>query len=173
MVMAQKQEYDLILRIRPDLSIRFLAFDWNDLVSLRESPVVFAERPYGVHYGALLAGDQFAVGGVEPMRMYSETAVRAPKVSRFHLAKYPRALTGHVSLAQNCWMHGVDVRKCPIKFGSLEHPSPLSARVIEECLLIDSETRMDSVDRNLLTAIAADLRLDRQTNHNPIDGCAS
>lgn len=158
MVEASGQEFDLILRIRPDKPVTLVGFDWRDMVTAtHDRPLIYAETAFGIHYGALMMGDQFAIGAPAASRVYARTASRSPAITRFDLLKHHRALTGHVSLAQNCWLHGIDVRKVPMRFGKLQDPEPLSAIAIRDALKRDSAGRDDRFDKQLIAANAADL----------------
>ena len=157
MVEASGQEFDLIMRIRPDKPVALVGFDWRDMVTAtRDQPLLYAETAFGVHYGALLIGDQFAIGAPAASRIYARTASRSPAITRFDLLKHHRELTGHVSLAQNCWLHGIDVRRVPMRFGKLQDPEPLSAIDIRDALQRDTAGREDQFDRQLTAANAAD-----------------
>lgn len=158
MVEASGEEFDLILRIRPDKPVQLVGFDWRDmLAATRDRPLLYTETALAVHYGALLIGDQFALGGVAASRLYARTASRSDAIARFDLLKFPQKLTGHVSQAQMCWLHGVEVRKVPMRFGTLQDPEPLSATEIRDALRIDCAGREHHFDRQLIAANAADL----------------
>ena len=158
--MAQEsgEEYDLILRMRPDKPIVAVAFDWADmLTAARARPVLYCETAIGVHYGALLMGDQFALGAPGPSALYAETWSRTVALRKLDLFKFEPELTGHSSMAQSCWLHGVDVRKVPVKFGKFQEAQPLSASVIRQTLAQDAAGRMDRIDDRFVKANAADL----------------
>ena len=102
-------------------------------------------------------GDQFAIGAPAAMRVYSSTVRHSSRLSQLRLSEFHQQLTGHVSVAQTCWFHGIEVRKAPFKFGHLQHPKPLSLDEIAHCLEHDSISRSDASDRILLRAIQKDL----------------
>ena len=103
-----------------------------------------------MHYGALLVGDQFALGAPDPARIYAQTASRSDELSRFEMLKFHKALTGHVSHAQVCWLHGIEMRKVPVRFGKLQEAEPLSAAAIRAALAADSAGRDNHIDRQLV-----------------------
>ena len=159
MAEASGEEFDLVIRIRPDKPVEILALDWRDLVgATRGQALLYSETPMGVHFGALEIGDQFAVGGMDASRIYHETWSRAPRLAAFGLRMFHPEFTGHVSLAQICWLHGIEVRKAPIRFGKLQDPEALGADAIRIALLADAAARGDSMDRRLIAANEQDLR---------------
>lgn len=158
MAAASGEEFDLVIRLRPDKPIRFLGFDWSDMVAATRGRTLFAETAMGVHYGSIAVGDQLALGSFETSRIYARTASEAPRLWNFDLMKLDPEFVGHITLAHICWLHGLAVRKVPIKFGPLQDPEPVSAPTIARCLHEDSAGRMDGPDRRLLAAVASDLR---------------
>lgn len=150
-------DFDLILRIRPDLSIRDLAFSWSALrAALKDAPLLFAERGYGLHYGMLMIGDQFAIGSPDAMKVYANTWTTFPNLAARNFHKVPAVFTGHVSLAQTCWLQGLDVRRAPVRFGSLEDAAKLSARDCMSAMETDSTGTSD--DLKLLAAASVDIQ---------------
>lgn len=147
--------FDLFMRIRPDLSIKLRGFDWWDLCdACSAKPVVFAEKPYGVHYGGLMIGDQCAVASRDAMKIYADTWVNFPKYAAAELAACPTSFSGHVSLALSCWIGGVDVQKLPVRFAKLEEPRRLSIQDTLDALRADS--RRDDMDEQLIQAALRD-----------------
>jgi hypothetical protein len=157
MAEASGQQFDLIVRIRPDKPVKLVGMNWNDMREEGRQPRLYSENAMGVHYGALEIGDQFVVGGPDAARVYHETWSRAGSISRFGLRMFHHELTGHVSLAQMCWLHGVEVRRAPVRFGPLQDPEPISASAISAALAADSNGRMDDIDRRLIAANGLDL----------------
>lgn len=157
LMMAGGGRFDLVVRIRPDLAIRNAGFDWRDMArAAAERPLVFTERPYGVHYGNLMIGDQFAVGSPDAMARYASAWQLYPQLAREGLTGCPPEFTGHVSLAQACWMHGLETVKAPIRFGRLHEPERLASAAILAALEEDAAARMDAIDRELIAAVRAD-----------------
>ena len=57
------QEYDLIIRIRPDKPIELAAFEPREMRRIcHERPLLFADYAQGLHYADPCIGDQFAIG---------------------------------------------------------------------------------------------------------------
>ncbi|WP_421782120.1 hypothetical protein [Kiloniella litopenaei] len=150
-------EFDVVVRIRPDKPITAVAFDWPDLVdALKATPCLYGETQMGTHYGALLMGDQFAVGLPGVSRVYSTTYSQSREFFQHQLYKMEPRLTGHSSFAQICWLHGIEVRKVPIKFGDFREAEKMPAQEIRHALERDCANRMDKNDNRLLAAISAD-----------------
>jgi len=149
-------EFDLILRIRPDLEVKQAAFDWADMhAACLARPALFAEKPFGQQYGHLFSGDQFAIARPEVMRIYAETWTRFPALAQAGLAGMPAGFEGHVSLAMTCWTAGIEMQRAPVRFGALLEAEPLSSRAILAALQADD--RGEGLDRALIAAVRADL----------------
>ena len=148
--------FDLHMRLRPDLAMGLVGFDWRDLKeACAARPVLFAEKPYGLHYANLMIGDQCAVASPQVMALYAGTWDSFPDLAQAGLARCPEAFTGHVSLALTAWCHGIAVERLPIRFGTLQDASPLGTAQILAALEADS--RGDAEDQQLLAAARADL----------------
>jgi len=159
MALFSGSEYDLIMRLRPDLPIKYLGFSWRELREFcHATPTLLADHAEGVHYANLMIGDQFAIGATEPMRIYSTTWTRYPRVAANNLLQCPKTFVGHVSLAQICWLHGIDVKRVPISFGDLQEPERLSSKSILHSLQEDAAGRMNRMDGELLDAVSMDLQ---------------
>lgn len=160
-VLSSGERFDLIVRIRPDKPAALVGFDWADMVhATARAPLIYCESAMGVHYANLSMGDQFAVGSADAMRVYAETFSRADGLSRFGLHLFHRELTGHVSLAHMCWLHGIAVHRAPVRFGPFQDPAPLSSAIILAALETDSFGRNDAMDRKLIDAVARDISAD-------------
>lgn len=151
------QKYDLILRIRPDVPIPFIGFDWKDIYNYCYSdPVIFADSAYGVHYMNLMIGDQFAVGRPEVMDIYTDTWNIYPKLGRGNFFGCPNEFKGHVSLALTCWTSGINVKKIPMKKGALKDSENMNVNKIFEAINTDATGRSFSSDEKLLGLLRRD-----------------
>lgn len=158
MVDGSGQEYDLMLRIRPDKAMRLLAGTWADICRTASDGLrLFTDLPMGAHCGCLMIGDQFALGRPETMRIYGQTYADALVLESRGLLDVSSFLQGHVSLARQCWLHGVHVHKFPARFGGLQEFAPLASAAILEQLRRDAEGRNDSTDRLLMDAVSRDI----------------
>ena len=159
LVAESGREYDLIVRLRPDLPIRMVAFDAGELERFcHQRPVIFADHAGGHQYSHPMIGDQMAIGAPGPMRIYVGTRTTHRELARNGLLQVSPVIAGHSSLAQVCWLHGIAVERVPIRFGKLEAPAPLTGREILALLEDDARDRMDGTDHQLIEAVAADLR---------------
>ena len=152
------ENYDLILRIRPDYGVRYIAFSWRDLATVcRKKSVVWADRALSVHYGRPMIGDQIAVGYPNAMEQYAETWESYPSLARLDLAAASEKFAGHVSLAQATWLSGLVVQRLPVGGIGLLEAERLSSAKIVEALKFDASGRNDEVDRRLIEAACWDL----------------
>jgi hypothetical protein len=146
-------QFDLVVRIRPDLPIRRRVFDWRHLSDrCAASPVIFTERGYGQQYGHLMIGDQFAVGNPRSMALYCSAWSAAPPLFAAGGLSVSVPFVGHATLAEVCWLSGLDVRRVPMQFGSLLDMEPLCAEVVRQAIESDAAGRMDDIDRCLIEA---------------------
>jgi hypothetical protein len=152
----QSGEFDLLMRIRPDLGLRDIGFSWRDLLdTARSGPVLFAEKGYGIHFGGLMIGDQCAIATPQTMQIYADTWTLFPDLVPLGFAKMPGQFTGHVSLAQTCWLNGLDVVRAPIRFGQLYEARKLS--VAETIAALENDSTGAKDDLILLAAARSDL----------------
>lgn len=148
--------FDLVVRIRPDLPVRRRAFDWRHLREwCADTPVIFTERGYGQQYGHLMIGDQFAVGNPHSMSIYSKAWSNAPMLFESRALSTTHPFVGHATLAEVCWLSGLDVRRIPLQFGSLLDMEPLSWHLTRRAVEADAADRMDDIDRCLIEAASA------------------
>lgn len=153
MMEASGAEFDLVLRIRPDKPVAAVAFDWAGMAAaVRDRPLLYCEAAMGVHYGALLIGDQFAIGAPGASRVYADTWSRSDELRQLDLHRLDRHFNPHTTMAYVCWLHGVEIRKVPIKFGHFQDAEPLAANEIREALARDGGGRMDAFDLRLIAA---------------------
>lgn len=158
-------EYDLRMRLRPDLALRLPGFLWGALRrACARAPVIFADGGYGMHYGGLIIGDQVAVGAPETMTRYADTWTTHAELARCGAAGVPKRLTGHVSLAQTCWYANIAVQNLPFRRGALLDAQPLSSARVLAALEEDAAGRHDAVDAALIGAARADLAA---SGHHP------
>lgn len=154
---AGAADADLIVRLRPDLPLRLRGFAWPDLAAAaRAAPILWAEKPHGLHYDLLMMGDQCAVGAPATMAVLAGTWERFPEIgalaARGRLAPCPADFAGHASLALTCWLHGIAARRLPAGFGPLRDAAPMSAA--DTLAALES----DGADPTLLAAARADTK---------------
>ncbi len=146
--------FDLHLRLRPDLATRLRAFDWRDMTAAcRARPVLYAEKPPGLHYGVLMQGDQFALAAPATMQAFADAWHRLPPFGRADFAGCPSRFTGHTSLAFCAWIQGIAVERAPVKFGSLQEAGNGLAEILNA---LEADSRGDVTDHRLIAAARAD-----------------
>lgn len=155
-------EFDLFVRLRPDLEVKVAPFDWRDLLDAVQSrPVVYTEKMPGLHYGNLMVGDQCAIAAPAVMATYAGAWESFPELAGAGLGGCPREFTGHVSLALTCWFQGIAMEKAPVRFGTLIEAAPMSSVEIHSALKFDlADGRpADRTDERLLAAVRQDIGL--------------
>lgn len=156
---GQGKDYDLVIRIRPDIMLGYVGFGWGDLLHrCRSESLLFAEAGMSSNYALPMMGDIIAIGVPETMRVYAGTYGLHPELSAQGLLSCPPSPAGHASLAYNCWLHGIRVEKLPVKLGSLMDPQSLSSATILDAVSHDAASRDDAWDRSMLAAVRQDLR---------------
>lgn len=155
---ASDKEYDLVVRLRPDKAIHALQASWSQIHRLLKTPnVVLAELGYGLHFGDLMLGDQFAIGTQENMSRFNCAYEMALTEANDGLIDLNKDLKGHTSLASHCLFNHLKVGKFPAHFGGLLTAKNLPSSVIKELIIQDAMQRMDSVDHALINAVNKDL----------------
>jgi tetratricopeptide (TPR) repeat protein len=154
-------DYDLMIRIRPDKSIRGArAFDWESVSSIsREERRLFCDMPPTTSPpGYFEIGDQFAVGAPSPMAAYARAWSITRDADAGKLYGMPRGYRGHVNLATSTLHSGVMVDHFQfIDFGAELDPDRPTCREIFTLLQNDIEAReADATDRALLAAAELD-----------------
>lgn len=140
--------YDLAIRIRPDFSVSFVAFNWVDILDYcRTEPVIFADCPLGTQYMTCMMGDQFAVSTPDTLDIYANTWDIYPKISHQKLLGCNNNFVGHASIAITCWIHKIKIQKLPFKQGGLLNSTAMSKKMISKALSIDSAGRNSSWDQ--------------------------
>lgn len=156
MVRRSGEEYDLVLRIRPDLPISLRGFSWSDMVSAcRDNRVLFADLAGGLHYMHCMIGDQIALGSQAALDTYASCYTEYPKIKDAGLFGAPLEFKGHLSLAYNCWLNNSSVHKLPVKKRALLDSEKMSVEKIIQALEKDSEGRNSTSDLKLLDACRA------------------
>ena len=151
------EEYDLVIRIRPDLPIKYIGFNWNDLYSYCYSkPVIFSDLESGVHYMNFLIGDQFAVGNPDVMDIYSNAWNLYPKLRQNNVFGSYDSFLGHISLGSICWTNGIMVKKIPIKRGHLNDTKNMSVEEIYASIKADSDGRNSFWDMKFIELLEKD-----------------
>jgi hypothetical protein len=153
-------EFDLFVRLRPDLEVRLALFDWRDLLNAAQSrPIIYTERSPGLHYGNLMVGDQCAIAAPASMAAYAGAWESFPDLAKAAPGGCPPDFTGHITLGLTCWYRGIAMEKAPIRFGALLDAEPMPSGQIYAALETDiaSGRPVDKTDEVLLAAVRRDL----------------
>lgn len=146
--------YDLAIRIRPDFSVSFVAFDWLDIANYcRTEPVIFADVPLKTQYMTCMTGDQFAVSTPDILDIYANTWDIYPKMAHQNLIGCHPKFEGHASIAITCWTHHLKIHKLPFKKAGLLNSTTLSKKIITEAIIIDSADRNSVWDQKFLALL--------------------
>ncbi|MBP8939589.1 MAG: hypothetical protein KBG72_13965, partial [Agrobacterium sp.] len=113
------EDFDLVLRLRPDKETGLAAFSWSDLIAAAREPAIFADISFGFHYGFPMIGDQVAIGLPDAMAVYTDTFQIAPRLQADDFYRCKDGFVGHKSLALTLWHAGIAVRRLPVKMGRL------------------------------------------------------
>lgn len=155
------KEYDLVLRLRPDLRIpKSASIDWRTVLQIcSENKLIFSDRPFSINIAAsLYMGDQFAVSTPEAMALYCSTYERIldPEDS---VREYINVFKAHSTLAFSVYSAGYDLHRFDqVKPGDLLDPKMLSPEEILSLIKGDIAARQPfDLDRSWTTALEQDL----------------
>jgi hypothetical protein len=164
-----RKNYDMIIRIRPDLLIPSnLSLDWDDLYyrSL-EDKTVFADfgtyiSPKVIswnfgHIIPLMIGDLFAAGAISWMDKYMNSFSENFNLCNKDIISLPRGFMPHTTLSRILMYHGISVENFPAcSLGAkdlIEHRAITSSE-IKQALKTDIERRaMDAADYALFASV--------------------
>lgn len=152
------KSYDLVIRLRPDKTLRGhrAAPDWPALAAeSRARRALFCEEPLGVREG-LVMGDQFAAGAPEVVSAYAAAWTLTPQARAEGWHGFPAQFTGHASLAFTCLWQGLRPQQLPgVDFGPIAEDQRLTGPEIAALIAVDlpGGPRHD-MDRQLLAALA-------------------
>ena len=156
-------DFDLYIKIRPDLSIEGSSeeFAWADVLNTSiERNVIFcdfAPRISANHF--FVIGDLFAVGAKSGMDVYSRTWSFSHAAIANKVYGFPPHFFFHVNLAYSTLYQGVRVERLPgVQFGAVSDTGVVRPEQIRRLLLADigSQPR-DTSDLLLLNAVEADM----------------
>ena len=162
MALASGQDFDAMMRIRPDkgVSRRAENFDWKHLISKsRSERVFFADSPLKTHlFLTLIMGDQVGVASPEIMDLYANSGDLTVQAAKLGWMDWPDNYRAHTNFAHALWMNRVQVETMPVTWGPMYDPARLSPQEIWGFLERDLADRSpDSNDERLLAAARSDL----------------
>ncbi|WP_162985977.1 hypothetical protein [Pseudoalteromonas agarivorans] len=150
LVDKRRNEYDLVIRIRPDIEIlNSPNFDILDVYrKCIERDVIYCDKPLSInrHVGVIV-GDQFAIGTPEQMKRYNSVFYETPE----------KNLRGHVSLVDNCVRNGlVPLGLSELKFGKLLDLNLIDKKIIKDIFYPDIISRIAKGAANKADILIAD-----------------
>lgn len=155
-------DYDLIIRIRPDKSVEKFDYDWNEIYNtLNETSLISDIKP-SIHDGVgLVIGDQFAVSFPGPMKVYSETFSKVTAEKGVYRNQHYKGFRPHMSLFLALLEKNIDVFSLPskIKFGQ-----PLDTDKISKDLLIKLISKDLNDEKELKKEFVAAIQADYKGN---------
>ena len=169
LVLKQTSEFDLIIRMRPDLQfVEPVNVNWNELyLDSLHRRIIYAD--YDPYISArvinwqigevlpLMMGDLFAVGALEPMKIYMDTFNENIRLIDLNVPGLPKGFMPHTTLSRILMYHNIGVETFPqasITDKNLIEFSILNDVQIGEALQKDLEGRpSDQFDKHLLAAL--------------------
>lgn len=151
-------EYDLVIRIRPDLTFyKNTEINWNEIYyqSIMKNKIfsgnskVTDNSLYVFPGVGLCIDDTFAIGAKTVMDRY---AMAYELTSQYDFKYFPKTFMAHTNLAYNVIYNDIEVEtiSLPVGFTPLEKPS---IEILMEALKKDIDGRTDEYDIQLLTAL--------------------
>jgi hypothetical protein len=154
LLLDSRKDYDVVIRIRPDLVFEADASGWAAILHrVQHQKVVFAETEFGVNRRDGWVGDQFAVGSSEAMTRYASVYPLSLQAAPGSLAT--PIVHAHETLGRHMWSGGYFMPRAPIQNAKLTEVSLISADVFLQKL--ESGTR-DDVYKRLAHAAKKDLK---------------
>lgn len=159
-------EYDLIIRFRPDKELKFFENNWNSIleISKQNKVIVNGDGPFISAGIGLAIGDQFAVGTPKVMKEYSKTfsSILSEK-GVFSQQNYP-GFRAHMSLYLQMIDKGIDVVGLDkVVFGNLLDPQKISNITVKD--LIEKDLKGNLQKRTtFLNAIMEDMKNEKFNN---------
>lgn len=165
MARSSGQQFDLIIRVRPDYNIKmFGEIDWQKVIyESRRENMVFTCLPNTIYKaGGNGMDDMIAIGVPEVMNIYSDCWLYAKAaISRQLYTGFFPQYDGHSTLYWTCLYQGIRARqmtelhdqKAGFIYEGLEDVSRLTNAEIRALLQIDAARRMDDIDHKLLAAL--------------------
>jgi len=161
MATAHSSEYDLVLRLRPDLEVEVRTpLDFRELAALSASRRFLIAEFRNMFLTKYWMGDKFVLGAQEPMEVFS-TAFSTMQTLEAHRAAIdiPPDFEGHLSLATACSLRGIPVSTLPaLHAQKMLNPPVIPPALLHEALSLDLEAAPsggDEFDRHLLEACRA------------------
>lgn len=159
MIEATGRDYDIVIRIRPDKPVLHASrIDWPAVASrLRQEKTIFADlAPYMHNDVFYIIGDQFGMGHIDTMKIYSTTYSRTKEAARSQPYGFPTTFVPHRNFAFSCFYHGIRVEKmAEVIWGQPLDPPGITMDQLRALLTRDiGAVPRNAEDRILLEALA-------------------
>ena len=142
-MIKKPEDYDAIIRIRPDKEI--LKFDFDFDIIKNNKNILIADKKSSIHMGDIYMGDQFAISNPQVMRVYSLLYSNYLQGNgSFSINEY-QSLKPHTSLFATMLFNAisvVDMREV-LEFGSLLDPDVITEASLLELLNKDRNSLND------------------------------
>lgn len=150
------EDFDLYVRIRPDLGVLSAAhIDWRQILTRCQTErLIYADvgRNFFNSLGYIM-GDQFAVGAAEGMDALAGTFDFVESLRQEPIFSVPLDHSPHSSPAHATFFSGVKVEKFPnTRFDNVRSALFLSCEVVQNLLQQDIGAEPDDIDTLLLSA---------------------
>jgi len=160
-------EYDLIVRIRPDKELICFDIDWNHIYDYLHDAMLLSDAKPTVHQGAgFVMGDQFAVSTPTSMQEYSLTFSKVKNNTSPYNEKFYGGYRAHMTLFLSLLQKNIDVYdfsafKGKVKFGQ---PLDLDAISKEELMaIVQKDLKDDKIyKKKFMEAINEDYSYEKE-----------
>jgi len=156
MATASGQEFDLVIRIRPDFELtKEMVIDWPAVYSASSSRRVLFCEHYSVYFFANIGysmPDQFAIATPEVMADYANAYVLGQEGDKAALLHVPPGYVAHRNVAYATLYGGIKIEPVGIacKLPSTYRPAE---ELLRQAIIADSAIRCDAYDALLLQAL--------------------
>lgn len=154
LMMSSGKEYDVVIRIRPDLTFDANPAQWGAILHrVQHEKLVFVETEFGINRKNGWVGDQFAIGSMEAMTRYASVYPLSTMVAAAELSS--PIVHAHETLGYHMWSGGYTMPRAPIDNAKLVEISIINAvAFLEKMQGADSQ---DEAARRLIAAAQADV----------------
>ncbi len=139
-LISHPEEYDLIIRIRPDKLLNSFDIEWNDILTNLNNTQLYSDIAPSIHRNiGLFMGDQFAVATPEVMDVYSKTFEKILKRKGVFLENSYGQFKPHTSLYLSLLEQDISVTHLypNVKFLPPVDPSRISTIKLSELIKQD------------------------------------
>ena len=163
LAVASGQDYDLVIRLRPDKEVKSgPQIDWHEIYQRSvDQHLIYADRPQVIHWVpplGLFVGDQFAVGAAPLMAQYSRAYSATVDAIYNNTYGFPKYFFGHTNASFNGFFNGIAYDLLPgLEFGELMDPEHIDPQLLLSLLQQDMGGQpRDDQDQTFLNACGRD-----------------